>query len=39
VFVGERSRKHFKLGTRLRVRLDLVDRDANRLAFSVARSV
>jgi ribonuclease R len=34
-YVGERNRAHFKLGTRVRVRLDAADRDNHRLAFSV----
>ena len=34
-FVGERNRKHFKLGSRVRVRLDIADRESHRLAFSV----
>ena len=33
-FVGERKRKHFKLGSRVRVRLDIVDRENHRLSFS-----
>jgi len=34
-FVGRRTRKHFRLGTRLRVRLDLADKESYRLLFSV----
>ncbi len=34
-FVGERHRKHFKLGSKVQVRLDLADLESNRLSFSV----
>ncbi len=34
-FVGERNRRHFKLGARVRVRLDHADRESFRLLFSV----
>jgi ribonuclease R len=34
-FVGERRKKHFKLGSRIRVRLDHADRESFRLIFSV----
>jgi ribonuclease R len=34
-FVGERSRRHFKLGSRVRVRLDSADRQNYRLTFSI----
>jgi ribonuclease R len=34
-FVGERNRKHFKLGSKVRVRLDSADRESNRLSFSI----
>jgi ribonuclease R len=35
-FVGERKRRRFQLGSRIRVRLDSVDRETARLGFSVA---
>jgi ribonuclease R len=34
-FVGERHKRHFKLGARIRVRLDHADRESFRLFFSV----
>jgi ribonuclease R len=34
-FVGERTRRRFQLGSRIRVRLDSVDRETARLSFSV----
>jgi ribonuclease R len=34
-FVGELYRKHFKLGSKVRVRLDIADRENNRLGFSI----
>jgi ribonuclease R len=34
-FVGDRNRMHLRLGTRVRVRLDMADRENHRLAFSV----
>ena len=34
-FVGETRRKHFKLGSKVRVRLDIADRENNRLGFSI----
>jgi len=34
-FVGERNRKHIKLGSNVRVRLDIADRETHRLAFSL----
>lgn len=34
-FVGTRNRRHFKLGSRVRVRLDHADRESCRLFFSV----
>ena len=34
-FVGERHRRHFKLGARIRVRLDHADRESYRLFFSI----
>jgi ribonuclease R len=36
-FVGERHRRHFKLGSKVVVRLDIADQDAFRLAFSIVR--
>ncbi len=33
-FVGVRDRRHFKLGARVRVRLDNADRENYRLTFS-----
>jgi ribonuclease R len=36
-FVGERSRRHVKLGSRVRVRLDSADRESCRLSFSLLR--
>jgi ribonuclease R len=35
-FVGERRHRRFQLGSRIRVRLDRVDRETARLSFSVA---
>jgi ribonuclease R len=34
-FVGERRRRRFQLGSRIRVRLDIADRETARLSFSV----
>jgi len=34
-FVGERHRRHLKPGSRVRVRLDMADRDSRRLSFSL----
>jgi ribonuclease R len=34
-FVGERNRKHIQLGSNVRVRLDIADRETHRLAFSL----
>jgi len=34
-FVGDRHHKHFKLGTKVLVRLDAADMESNRLTFSV----
>ena len=36
-FVGERHHRHFKLGTRVLVRLDHADQETYRLTFSVVR--
>ncbi len=36
-FVGERHRRHFKLGSKVLVRLDHADRENYRLTFSVVR--
>jgi ribonuclease R len=36
-FVGTRHRRHFKLGSRVLVRLDHADRETYRLTFSVIR--
>jgi len=36
-FVGERHRRHFKLGSKAVVRLDSADQDTYRLTFSVVR--
>jgi ribonuclease R len=36
-FVGERSRRHVKLGSRVRVRLDSADRESCRLSFSLLK--
>jgi ribonuclease R len=36
-FVGERHRRHFKLGSKVVVRLDSTDQDAFRLTFSIVR--
>jgi ribonuclease R len=35
-FVGERKRRRFQLGSRIRVHLDSVDRETARLTFSIA---
>ncbi len=35
-FVGARNRRHYKLGARIRVRLDSADRESYRLTFSPA---
>ncbi len=38
-FVGERHRRHFKLGSKVLVRLDHADMDNYRLTFSVVRTL